>query len=978
MRGLKSASGSPPQQIDISDPRFAKTHPSALLYRDATASNLITITPLETYAGTAAPDRSTIRIGNGGAGYTGIFRTLAEAYLSQMPGSDHRLNIAWISNHSRHSLVALLGGFVDIALTYEPDNEDLAIREGWAGRVGRVFNDHFVIAGPVADHAGLAPSQSNEPGESKLKAALQRLAHAGQAGKAIWHSRGDGSATFTKERELFAAAGVDGVTNNAAWLHMHPLTPYAALQRANTDGAYLLTDRATFLTAQQHDVIGGLRVLVEGGQQLLNPCAAMVRSDVSAETVRFAAWLCGDKARNIVKVYGKNWARRKALFTVPEQEDFADEERLASVRCNITVSIMFKKKPTIKPLSPLRSSDRRKLADQIIADFDLAPLSADDSDSAEKRAEATVARTSLRSSLLPDNVQSARFTTTHGPELKQISGTIYVGSQDGTDSRILWWQIDGRMYPSIYTLWNHPGIVPLLHTPEIVVKKLRGGADLMTPGLARGPPFPKKARKGAVVGVASLERPSVPVSVGVCEIDVSALEQVQGAKGHAMETLHWAGDELWSYSTGARPGQEPPEAIEGWQRATDGDELSVGGLIIDEEDDDEGGGVPVESSAATGNGAPLEFKTPAEGNAQDEDPDEPELSQKEIDEAFRNAFLCSIHQQKTSHPHEANHGLVYPLTQSSVVSSLINPFLPAHTQRQSQQLQIKKTSWKNIRKFLKALDKEKLIKTKEKDGNETTITDVDFNDPALASFKPYRLPKKDTGSFAQAEQATVTSSGGDDAVGQKIEIRTLLKPTRELQPLFASAPQPYYTTAEIGSAVTAYVTAESLVSATNKRLVTLNPTLANAVFDGSGSLDKEVLAKGSVPRDALINRVSKAMSSSYTIVRNGVEAKAKSGKPPKVQITLETRSGNKTVTKVSGLETYFVNPRLLADELRKTCAGATSVEALAGAAKKTEKAVEEVMVQGPQKDAVLKALEKRGVKSAWVEVNDKVKKKGGR
>nr|OQO31527.1 hypothetical protein B0A51_01294 [Rachicladosporium sp. CCFEE 5018] len=639
---------------------------------------------------------------------------------------------------------------------------------------------------------------------------------------------------------------------------------------------------------------------------------------------------------------------------------------------------MFKKKPTIKPLSPLRSSDRRKLADQIIADFDLAPPSADDSDSAEKKAEATAARTSLRSSLLPDNVQSARFTTTHGPELKQISGTIYVGSQDGTDSRILWWQIDGRMYPSIYTLWNHPGIVPLLHTPEIVVKKLRGGADLMTPGLARGPPFPKKAREGAVVGVASLERPSVPVSVGVCEIDVSALEQVQGAKGHAMETLHWAGDELWSYSTGARPGQEPPEAIEGWQRAIDGDELSVGGLIIDEEDDDEGGGVPVESSAATGNGAPSKSKTPAEGNAQDEDLDEPELSQKEIDDAFRNAFLYGIHQQRTSHPQEANHGLVYPLTQSSVVSSLINPFLPAHTQRQSQQLQIKKTSWKNIKKFLKALDKEKLIKTKEKDGNETTITDVDFNDPALASFKPYRLPKKDTGSSAQAEQATATSSGGDDAVGQKIEIRTLLKPTRELQPLFASAPQPYYTTAETGSAVTAYVTAESLVSATNKRLVTLNPTLANAVFDGSGSLDKEVLAKGSVPRDALINRVSKAMTSCYTIVRNGVEAKAKSGKPAKVQITLETRSGNKTVTKVSGLETYFVNPRLLADELRKTCAGATSVEALAGAAKKTEKAVEEVMVQGPQKDAVLKALEKRGVRSAWVEVIDKVKKKGGR
>jgi len=33
------------------------------------------------------------------------------------------------------------------------------------------------------------------------------------------------------------------------------------------------------------------------------------------------------------------------------------------------------------------------------------------------------------------------------------------------------------------------------------------------------------------------------------------------------------------------------------------------------------------------------------------------------------------------------------------------------------------------------------------------------------------------------------------------------------------------------------------------------------------------------------------------------------------------------------------------------------------------------MVQGPQRDAVLKQLERRGVKSSWVDVLDKTKKK---
>lgn len=161
-------------------------------------------------------------------------------------------------------------------------------------------------------------------------------------------------------------------------------------------------------------------------------------------------------------------------------------------------------------------------------------------------------------------------------------------------------------------------------------------------------------------------------------------------------------------------------------------------------------------------------------------------------------------------------------------------------------------------------------------------------------------------------------------------------------------------------------------------MVKLNPVLSNSVFDGSRNLDKEVIAKSNVPRDALIDRVLHGMAPSYAILRNSDDpnsAKAKSGAPPKVHVTLETRSGNKTVTKVSGLEVYFVNPKLLADELRKVCAGSTSVEPLAGAAKKNEKPVEEVMVQGPQNEAVIKALQRRGVDRKWIEVVDKTKGK---
>lgn len=224
----------------------------------------------------------------------------------------------------------------------------------------------------------------------------------------------------------------------------------------------------------------------------------------------------------------------------------------------------------IKPLSPLKSSDRRRTADQIIADFGIA-VPVDANLDPEDKTAATAGLTALRKSLLPENALSARFTTTAGPELKQVSGTIYVGSHEGTGGhqRVLWVKVGDKMYPTVYTLWHNPRIVPLLYTPLVVVEKLQGGADLMTPGLQRGPPFPKKATKGAIVAIASLESPTVPMAVGTCEIDVSALEKVQGVKGHAVSTFHWAGDELWSWSSTSKPGSEPPDVIEGWDDAKD-------------------------------------------------------------------------------------------------------------------------------------------------------------------------------------------------------------------------------------------------------------------------------------------------------------------------------------------------------------------------------------------------------------------------
>lgn len=659
---------------------------------------------------------------------------------------------------------------------------------------------------------------------------------------------------------------------------------------------------------------------------------------------------------------------------------------------------MFKKKPAIKPLSPLRSSDRRKIADQIISSFNVEIPSNDDAEVKNSNAEGeqaagAVGLGTIRNSLLPEGTQSARFTTTAGPDLKQVSGTVYVGAHPGVEQRILWFSVDDQLIPTVYTLWKHPQLVPLLHTQDVVLPKLQGGADLMTPGLTRGPPFPTKAKKGAVVAVASVQKPSVPRWVGVCEIDVSSLQQVQGAKGHAVRGQHWEGDEIWAWSQSGKSGTAAPEEIDGWDvnEATTAVSSGVQHLYVDdddeeEEEEDSPGGVPVGNAGEekTSYEPHNEFVEGEDAEPYEKvDVIEKHLTTQEIDEIFWKAFLFAVqHHRNTSK--DPNHGVSFPIHQSLVISNFVLPYLPITSPAQASSLQIKKTSWKSVKKFIKALDKAKIVKSKDRDGGECVILDIDFDDTEVLNFVPYKLPKKDTpgaesGGGGGGKAIVAGSSPNDSSVGQRLKLINLYRPKSQLAPIFEASQadvRNLYLPTELRPIIMAYIDSEDLISDTNKRLVKIDPVLANAVFDGSTSLDREVLAKGTVPRDALIDRITQSCSPFWALLRNDETrdtVKAKAGHSPKINIILETRSGNKTMTKLSGVEVFHINPQPLAEELQKACASSTSVNQLVGSSPKNP--VQEILVQGPQKDAVVRALEKRGVNRHWIEVQDKTKGK---
>lgn len=652
---------------------------------------------------------------------------------------------------------------------------------------------------------------------------------------------------------------------------------------------------------------------------------------------------------------------------------------------------MFKKKPQIKNLSPLRSSDRRKLADQIIADYKVHVPTLEEIDPTATTAELqassnpTPALSSVRTFLVPETCLSARFTTHAGPNATLVSGTVYVGAHPGQEERILWIQYgkDARLYPTVYTLWHNPGIVPLLHTPDFVVEKLCTGADLMTPGLVGGPPWPEGAKEGAVVAVAGLEKPSVPIWVGICKIDISSLGSVRGAKGAAVEGVHWEGDEIWNWSQTGSGGRAAPARIEDWEIVMGSVEEGVSKLDMeDNEDDDaqEEGGVALEPSTTPGQNG-----TGATGSKEvheDEREPEHEPSTAEVDAAFVDAFVYAVHNAKKDHdpPH---YGLDFPLQPSFVIANMIQP----HLRFQNQHYTIKKTSWKNTKKFIKYLDKSDLVRSKDRNGGETVILDIDFDDAKVQTFTPYKLPKPKTQSATTDEGSQTTpNGGGDSSLGQKLALQTVYRASSKLVPDLIPSKTTFYTSSQISAFLKKYIENNpSLTTGTSSpRFVKLDPFIANNILSSNSSAsDTRTLALGEIARDALLKRIledSHLCLPHWLLLRDGQtydpenpdpSLKPKSGPPPHVNIVLEKRTGTKVVTRISGLEVFGINPHLLGPELQKKCAGSASVGQLVGG----KPGMLEVLVQGDQREIVEKEVGRRGVDKRWVNVDDKTKKK---
>lgn len=147
-------------------------------------------------------------------------------------------------------------GDADVLLVHHRPSEEHFVAEGHGvTRHDLMYND-FVLVGPAEDPAGVL--QANDAGE-----AFARIAAAG----APFASRGDDSGTHKKELELWTNAGVEVTAASGGWYREMGSGMGATLNGAAAMGAYVLTDRATWISFQNK---AGLRILFEGKPPLFN------------------------------------------------------------------------------------------------------------------------------------------------------------------------------------------------------------------------------------------------------------------------------------------------------------------------------------------------------------------------------------------------------------------------------------------------------------------------------------------------------------------------------------------------------------------------------------------------------------------------------------------------------------------------------------------------------------------------------------
>jgi tungstate transport system substrate-binding protein len=186
-------------------------------------------------------------------------------------------------------------GDADVVFVHAKAQEEKFVADGFGVKRFDVMYNDFVVIGPKADPAKIKGSKDVLAG---FKAIADKAAP--------FVSRGDKSGTHAAELQLWKAAGLDPAGTKPAWYREIGQGMGAALNTAGAMGAYVLSDRGTWISFKNK---GELEISVEGDQRLFNQYGIILVNPQKHPSVKqelgqaFIDWVVSAEGQNAIRAY---------------------------------------------------------------------------------------------------------------------------------------------------------------------------------------------------------------------------------------------------------------------------------------------------------------------------------------------------------------------------------------------------------------------------------------------------------------------------------------------------------------------------------------------------------------------------------------------------------------------------------------------------------------------------------------------------
>ncbi len=191
-----------------------------------------------------------------------------------------------------------MNGDGDVLLVHAKPAEEKFVSDGWGVMRRDVMYNDFVLIGPASDPAGIARG-------TDIVLALSAIAEA----QAPFVSRGDDSGTHKAELRHWGETGVDVAAASGDWYRETGSGMGATLNAAAGMGAYVLSDRATWIAFGNKE---GMEVLVQGDPRLFNQYGVILVNPYKHPDVRaaegqvFIDWLTGTAGQAAIAGYRRD------------------------------------------------------------------------------------------------------------------------------------------------------------------------------------------------------------------------------------------------------------------------------------------------------------------------------------------------------------------------------------------------------------------------------------------------------------------------------------------------------------------------------------------------------------------------------------------------------------------------------------------------------------------------------------------------